>query len=109
MEHIEMTEETEKLRSKKERDLATYPDRLIQVGEVCALTSLSRTQIHRLCNEPEYAHLGFPKSVPLGLSRRAWFLPAVRRWISERAAADTGQASEPSSTADKDTSPPWEV
>jgi len=57
-----MTEETEKLRSKKERDLATYPDRLIQVGEVCALTSLSRTQIHRLCNEPEYAHLGCPSS-----------------------------------------------
>lgn len=86
-----MTDETEKPRAKKDRDLTAYPDRLIQVGEVCALTSLSRTQIHRLCNEPEYAHLGFPKSIPLGLSRRAWSLPAVRRWISERAAEANAQ------------------
>lgn len=81
-----MTNETSKLEDRQARALNAYPDRLIQVGEVCALTSLSRTQIHRLCNEPEYAHLGFPKSIPLGLSRRAWSLPAVRRWIAERTA-----------------------
>lgn len=61
-----------------------YADRLIQVREVTKLTSLSRTQIHRLCKEPEYAHLKFPKPVRIGAQRMAWSLPAIRRWIADR-------------------------
>lgn len=61
-----------------------YADRLIQVREVTKLTSLSRTQIHRLCKEPEYAHLNFPKPVRIGTQRMAWSLPAVRQWIADR-------------------------
>ncbi|MBA3999374.1 AlpA family phage regulatory protein [Brevundimonas sp.] len=61
-----------------------YADRLIQVREVTKLTSLSRTQIHRLCKEPEYAHLNFPQPVRIGAQRMAWSLPAVRQWIADR-------------------------
>ena len=61
-----------------------YADRLIQVREVTKLTSLSRTQIHRLCKEPEYAHLKFPQPVRIGAQRMAWSLPAVRQWIADR-------------------------
>jgi len=61
-----------------------YGDRLIQVREVTKLTSLSRTQIHRLCREPEYAHLKFPQPARIGAQRMAWSLPAVRQWIAER-------------------------
>ena len=61
-----------------------YADRLIQVREVTKMTSLSRTQIHRLCKEPEYAHLNFPQPVRIGAQRMAWSLPAVRQWIAER-------------------------
>lgn len=63
-----------------------YADRLIQVREVTKLTSLSRTQIHRLCKEPDYAHLNFPQPVRIGAQRMAWSLPAVRKWIADRVA-----------------------
>lgn len=93
-----MTEDNEKTKDKKKRDPNAYPDRLIQVGEVIQLTSLSRTQIYRLCTDPKYAYMGFPKAIPLGLSRRAWSLPAVRRWITERAAQAAPQLEEASAS-----------
>ena len=81
-----MTDETEKPKGKKARDLNAYPDRLIQVGEVSAMTSMSRTQIHRLCSDPKYAHLKFPAPMRIGTQRMAWSLPAIRQWITDRVA-----------------------
>jgi len=89
-----MTGETDKTKGKKARDPNAYPDRLIQVREVIKLTSLSRTQIHRLCKEPAYAHLKFPQPIRIGAQRMAWSLPAIRQWIADRVAVAEAQLDE---------------
>jgi len=81
-----MTDETEKTKGKKSPDPNAYPDRLVQISAVIQLTSLSRTQIHRLCKEPAYAHLKFPQPIRIGAQRMAWSLPAIRHWIADRVA-----------------------
>lgn len=78
-------------------------DRLIQVKEVIRLTSISRTQLHRLVKAGN-----FPRPCRIGASRKAWSLADVRSWIADRRAearaapiqaADHNQAS----------SPPWHI
>ena len=56
-------------------------DRLIQVKEVIRLTSVSRTQLHRLVKAGS-----FPRPCKIGAARKAWSLEEVRRWIADRRA-----------------------
>ncbi len=56
-------------------------DRLIQVREVIHLTSVSRTQLHRLVKSGS-----FPRPCKIGTARKAWSLEDVRRWIADRRA-----------------------
>lgn len=56
-------------------------DRLIQVKEVIRLTSVSRTQLHRLVKAGS-----FPRPCKIGAARKAWSLEDVRRWIADRRA-----------------------
>jgi prophage regulatory protein len=75
-------------------------DRLIQVKEVIRLTSVSRTQLHRLVKAGS-----FPRPCKIGAARKAWSLEEVRRWIAERRAESRAL---PIQTVDADGSLPWE-
>lgn len=59
---------------------------LISKKRVCELTSFSRAHIDRLSNDPEYAHLGFPKPVRLGQARVAYVYDEVMEWNAARVA-----------------------
>ncbi|WP_292080066.1 MULTISPECIES: helix-turn-helix transcriptional regulator [Brevundimonas] len=61
--------------------LASDADRLIQVKEVIRLTSVSRTQLHRLVKAGS-----FPRPCKIGTARKAWSLEDVRRWVADRRA-----------------------
>lgn len=75
-------------------------DRLIQVKEVIRLTSVSRTQLHRLVKAGS-----FPCPCKIGAARKAWSLEEVRRWIAERRAESRALSIQ---TADIHGSLPWE-
>lgn len=60
---------------------ASDADRLIQVKEVIRLTSVSRTQLHRLVKAGS-----FPRPCKIGTARKAWSLEDVQRWIADRRA-----------------------
>lgn len=55
---------------------------LISTKETCALTSLSRTMIHRLRSEGR-----FPAPVELGEKRIAFLRSEVQSWIAGKLAA----------------------
>lgn len=55
---------------------------LISIKDTCALTSLSRTMIHRLRSEGR-----FPQHVVLGEKRLAFSRVEVQAWIREKLAA----------------------
>lgn len=78
-------------------------DRLIQVKEVIRLTSISRTQLHRLVKAGS-----FPRPCRIGASRKAWSLTDVRSWIADRRAEASAV---PIQAADRNlgSSPPWDV
>ena len=77
-------------------------DRLIQVKEVIRLTSVSRTQLHRLVKAGS-----FPRPCKIGSARKAWSLQEVRLWIADRR-AEAHALSVLSADADAATSLPWE-
>lgn len=77
-------------------------DRLIQVKEVIRLTSVSRTQLHRLVKAGS-----FPRPCKIGSARKAWSLQEIRLWIADRR-AEAHALSVLSADADAATSLPWE-
>lgn len=52
---------------------------LIDIKDVCKVTSLSRSSIWRMCGAGT-----FPKPVSLGPARRAWRVGAVRAWLQSQ-------------------------
>ena len=56
-------------------------DRLIDLKEVRARTSLSTATIYRRRGKT------FPRSYPISESRVAWLLSDIERWIQERISA----------------------
>lgn len=82
--------------------LPNYDDRLIQVKEVIRLTSVSRTQLHRLVKAGS-----FPRPCKIGAARKAWSLQEVRLWIADRR-AEAHALSVLSVDADAAISLPWE-
>lgn len=63
----------------KTQTLPPDTDRLIQVKDVIRLTSVSRTQLHRLVKAGS-----FPRPCKIGAARKAWSLEEVRCWIADR-------------------------
>lgn len=52
------------------------------IGEVCAVTRLSRASIYRLM-----ARGLFPKPVKIGMAKSVWPVTEVKAWVAARVAA----------------------
>jgi predicted DNA-binding transcriptional regulator AlpA len=57
--------------------------KFLSMKAVCALLSLSRAQIDRLADCPEYAHFGFPKKRHIGF-RVVFWEHEILDWMSTR-------------------------